>query len=173
MARCTQTASCGASGGHRPILQHLRSRKGLTHETPWCPGLPDACSLCSQGRRMQEAHYRCAVLASLFLLSFDHLGRQGLESRWSESCITLSAKDIKVGKQDTAGYSCFLLNMSHACGYPPQLIPLTLFSSHPIKHSFNSEGEKKKSQLKQKKKKHNNEFLTYCPKEKAGPGADP
>lgn len=119
---------------------------------------------------MHKACYRCAVTGSQFLLPFDHLGSQGLESRWSESRITLSAKDIKVGRQDTAGYSCFLLSMSHARGSPAQFIPLMLFSSHPIKHSFNSEGKKKSIK---RKKKCNNEFLTYCPKQKAGPGADP
>lgn len=148
IARCAQTASYGASGGHEPILRCLRSRKGQTHETMWCPGLPNACCLCSQWKRMHEAHYRCAVPGSRFLLPFDHLGSQGLESRWSESRVTLSAKDIKVGKQDTAGYSCFLLNVSRACGSPTQFIPLMLFSSHPIKHSFNSEGKKKSIERK-------------------------
>ena len=80
---------------------------------------------------------------SQFLLPFDHLESHGLESRWSESRVILSAKDIKVSKQDTAGYSYFLLNMSRACGSPAQFILLTLLSSHPIKHSFNSEGKKK------------------------------
>lgn len=120
---------------------------------------------------MHKAPYRWSVLGSWFLLPFDHLRSQSLESRWSESHITPPAKDIKVSKQDTAGYSCFLLNMSHSCGSPAQFIPLTLFSSHPIKHSFNSEGKKKS--IKRKKKKCNNKFLTYCPKQKAGPGADP
>ena len=110
--------------------------------------MPAACAVSEEG--CNEAHYRCAVPGSRFLLPFDHLGSQGLESRWSESRITLSAKDIKVGKQDTAGYSCFLLNMSRACGSPAQFIPLILFSSYPIKHSFNSEGKKKS--IKRKKK---------------------
>lgn len=110
--------SCGASGGRRPTLQCLRSSKGQTHETTQCSGLPDTSSLCSWWRRMQEACYRCAALASQFLLPFDRLGSRGLESRWSEPRITLSAKDIKVGKQDTAGYSYFLLNMSGSSGSP-------------------------------------------------------
>ena len=167
MARGTRTAP---SGRCRPILQQLRSRNGQTHETTQCPGLPNVCCLRSQWGRTHVACCRCALPGWSFLLPSDHLGSQGLESRWSESRVTLSAKDIKAGKQDTAGYSCLFLNMSCACGSPAQFIPLALFSFHPIKHPFNSEGKKKSIK---RKKRSNNEFLTYCPKQKAGPGADP
>lgn len=106
---------------------------------------------------MQDEWYRCSMWGSWFLLSSDHQGSQGPKSRWSESRVTLSAKDIKVGEQDTAGYSYFLLNMSGASGSLPQFIPLTLFGLHPIKHSFNSEGKKKS--IKRKKKKEAQQWI--------------
>jgi len=108
---------------------------------------PDPCTVGERGCRRHGTGVLCGVHDF-----FSPLTTKGAKA-WRVgglSHVTLSAKDLKGGEQDTAGYSYFLLNMSGASGSPPRFIPLTLFGLHPIKHSFNSEGNKKS--IKRKKK---------------------